>query len=49
MIADKGFDFLDAPIKRVASPYTPVPFSAVLEREYQPNEAKIVGTVKSLF
>ena len=49
MIADKGFDFLDAPIKRVASPYTPVPFSGVLEREYQPNEAKIVSTVKSLF
>jgi pyruvate/2-oxoglutarate/acetoin dehydrogenase E1 component len=49
MIADKGFDFLDAPIKRVASPYTPVPFSAVLEREYQPNEAKIVSAVKSLF
>jgi pyruvate/2-oxoglutarate/acetoin dehydrogenase E1 component len=49
MIADKRFDFLDAPIKRVASPYTPVPFSAVLEREYQPNEEKIVSTVKSLF
>jgi pyruvate/2-oxoglutarate/acetoin dehydrogenase E1 component len=49
MIADKGFDLLDAPIKRVASPYTPVPFSAVLEREYQPNEAKIIDTVKSLF
>jgi acetoin:2,6-dichlorophenolindophenol oxidoreductase subunit beta len=49
MIADRGFDFLDAPIKRVASPYTPVPFSAALEREYQPNEAKIVKAVQSLF
>ena len=49
MIADKGFDYLDAPIKRVASPYPPVPFSAVLEREYQPNEAKIIQAVKSLF
>jgi len=48
MIADKGFDYLDAPIKRVASPNTPVPFSAVLEREYQPNEAKIIRAVKSL-
>jgi pyruvate dehydrogenase E1 component beta subunit len=49
MIADKGFDSLDAPIKRVASPYAPVPFSGVLEREYQPNEEKIVKTVKSFF
>jgi len=49
MIADKGFDLLDAPVKRVASPYAPVPFSAVLEREYQPNEAKIIAAVRSLF
>lgn len=49
MIADKGFDFLNAPVKRVASPYAPCPFSAVLEREYQPNEAKIIAAVKSLF
>jgi pyruvate dehydrogenase E1 component beta subunit len=49
MIADEGFDLLDAPIKRVASPFTPVPFSAALERHYQPNEEKIIEAVKSLF
>ncbi|HWQ79478.1 MAG TPA: alpha-ketoacid dehydrogenase subunit beta [Anaerovoracaceae bacterium] len=49
MIADSGFDFLNAPIKRVGAPYTPVPFSSVLEREYQPNEEKIIKAVKSLF
>ena len=27
MVADKGFDTLDAPIKRVTAPHTPVPFS----------------------
>lgn len=49
MIADKGFDLLNAPIKRVGSPYTLVPFSPVLEREYQPYEGKIIKAVKSLF
>ncbi|MDR3295770.1 MAG: alpha-ketoacid dehydrogenase subunit beta [Clostridiales Family XIII bacterium] len=49
MIADKGFDFLDAPIKRVGAPYTPVPFSGALEKHYQPNEERIIRAVKSLF
>ena len=48
-LADEAFDYLDAPIKRVGSPFTPVPFAAVLERNYQPNEAKIIAAVKSLF
>jgi pyruvate dehydrogenase E1 component beta subunit len=48
IIADEGFDLLDAPIKRVASPWTPIPFSGVLEANYQPNEAKIVAAVKSI-
>ncbi|MDR0874908.1 MAG: alpha-ketoacid dehydrogenase subunit beta [Clostridiales Family XIII bacterium] len=48
-LADEAFDFLDAPIKRVGSPFTPVPFSAALERNYQPNEEKIIAAVKSLF
>ncbi|MDR3364071.1 MAG: alpha-ketoacid dehydrogenase subunit beta [Clostridiales Family XIII bacterium] len=48
-LADEAFDFLDAPIKRVGSPFTPVPFSAALERHYQPNEEKIAAAVKSLF
>ena len=31
MVADEGFDLLDAPIKRVTPPPTPVPFSPVHE------------------
>lgn len=48
-LADAAFDFLDAPIKRVGSPFTPVPFSAALEKHYQPNEEKIIAAVKALF
>jgi acetoin:2,6-dichlorophenolindophenol oxidoreductase subunit beta len=47
-IADEGFDFLDAPIKRVAAPDTPVPFSPVLEKAYMPNASRIVEAVRSL-
>jgi len=49
IIADEGFDLLNAPIKRVTAPDTPVPFSPVLEQAFLPNEAKIVAAVKELF
>ena len=48
-LADEAFDYLDAPVKRVGAPFTPVPFSSALERNYQPNEEKIIAAVKSLF
>ncbi|WP_274704701.1 transketolase C-terminal domain-containing protein, partial [Acetomicrobium sp. S15 = DSM 107314] len=34
MIAEEAFDYLDAPIKRVAAPFTPVPFSPPLEKDF---------------
>ena len=49
MVAEHGFDLLDAPIKRVAAPDTPVPFSPSLEQAYLPSVEKIVAAVKSLF
>jgi acetoin:2,6-dichlorophenolindophenol oxidoreductase subunit beta len=49
LAADEAFMWLDAPIKRVAAPDVPPPFAPVLEREYVPDEAKIVETVLSLF
>ncbi|MDR1571576.1 MAG: alpha-ketoacid dehydrogenase subunit beta [Clostridiales Family XIII bacterium] len=48
-LADEGFDLLDAPIKRVAAPFAPVPFSAALERLYQPDENRIMAAARSLF
>ncbi|TBW32173.1 alpha-ketoacid dehydrogenase subunit beta [Siculibacillus lacustris] len=49
VIADRGFNLLDAPIKRVTAPDTPVPFSPVLEAMFIPQAADITRAVKELF
>jgi pyruvate dehydrogenase E1 component beta subunit len=49
IIVEDGFGYLAAPIKRVAAPDVPVPRSQLLEKEYLPNEEKIMAAVKSLF
>ena len=48
VIADKAFDHLDAPVKRVTSPHSPVPYNSALEQEFMPQPADVVGTVKNL-
>jgi len=48
-IADECFDFLDAPVKRVGAPFTPVPFAPVLEKDYLPGKASIISAVKDIF
>ncbi len=48
IVADEGFDLLDAPIKRVTAPDTPVPFSPVLEDAYLPDAEKIKAAVLAL-
>ncbi len=47
-IADKGFDSLDAPIKRIASLDTPVPYSPPLENFYLPNKDKVIAAAREL-
>ncbi|AET69761.1 pyruvate/2-oxoglutarate dehydrogenase complex, dehydrogenase component beta subunit [Desulfosporosinus orientis DSM 765] len=49
LAAEECFDFLDAPIKRVAAPFTPIPFASNLEAAFIPDEAKIIAAVKSFF
>lgn len=49
IVCEEGFDYLDAPIKRVAAPDTPIPFAPILENEFIPSEDKIIKAVKSLF
>jgi len=49
LVAEECFDFLDAPIKRVAAPFTPIPFASNLEAGFIPDEAKIIAAVKSFF
>jgi pyruvate dehydrogenase E1 component beta subunit len=48
VIADKGFDLLDAPIKRLATPDVPIPFSPPMEKFVLPDDGKIVTAVKEL-
>ena len=48
MVVDKGFDYLDAPIKCINAPHAPVPFSKVLENAYIPDAARVVATVREL-
>ena len=46
LVADKAFSELDAPIKLVTAPHTPVPFSPPLEQFYIPSPERIVSTVQ---
>ena len=48
LISEHAFQHLDAPIKRVASLDTPVPFAPPLEEFYLPNTDKIVGALREL-
>ncbi|MBI2877113.1 MAG: alpha-ketoacid dehydrogenase subunit beta [Candidatus Tectomicrobia bacterium] len=48
LIADQAFDCLDAPIKRVAAPDIPVPFSPALERHYIPDAAQVLRAVREI-
>jgi len=48
LAADEVFEWLDAPIKRVAAPDVPAPFAPVLEHEYLPNEEKIIAAVEEI-
>ena len=41
-VAEEAIGYLDAPIRRIGAPFTPVPFSPVLEDSYIPNERQIV-------
>lgn len=47
-VAEKCFDYLEAPIKRVTAPHASVPFSPPEEAYYIPSPEKIVAAVKSL-
>ena len=48
VVAEEAIDYLDAPIKRVAEPDTPIPFSPPLEQYVIPDEKAIVKAVKEV-
>jgi 2-oxoisovalerate dehydrogenase E1 component beta subunit len=47
-IADKAFDYLDAPIKRVAALDVPTPYSPPLEAFVLPNKDKVLAAAREL-
>jgi pyruvate/2-oxoglutarate/acetoin dehydrogenase E1 component len=47
-VAEEAIDYLDAPIKRVAEPDTPIPFSPPLEQYVIPDEKAIIKAVKEI-
>ena len=47
-VQDKAFDYLDAPIKRVAQADVPAPYSGELERSALPNAEKVITAVKEI-
>ena len=49
MVAEEAFFWLDAPIKRVSAPDTPVPFAPMMEQFYVPSAERVVQAVRSLF
>ncbi|MGE5816093.1 MAG: alpha-ketoacid dehydrogenase subunit beta [Acidobacteriota bacterium] len=48
IIAEEGFEYLDAPIARLGSLDTPVPYAPPLEATFLPSAAKVVERVKEL-
>jgi pyruvate dehydrogenase E1 component beta subunit len=48
-IQERAFDYLDAPVGRVAGVEVPMPYSMVLERAAMPSESQVVDAVRALF
>ena len=47
-VAEEAFDYLDAPILRVAAPFCPVPFSPPLEKAFIPSEQQLIDAVRKV-
>lgn len=48
-VAEEAFQDLRAPVRRVAAPDAPVPFSPSQERFYQPGARDVISAIRSLF
>jgi 2-oxoisovalerate dehydrogenase E1 component beta subunit len=47
-IAQEGFENLDAPVRRLAAPDSPVPFAPVLEKAFIPQVGDVVAGIREL-
>ena len=48
LAADRGFDDLDAPVRRVTGIPSPTPYAPVLEEQVVPNVATIEAALRGL-
>ena len=48
IIAERAFDFLDAPIMRLTAPDCPVPYSPPLEQAFLPDVPKLLAAGREL-
>ncbi|MGW3093089.1 alpha-ketoacid dehydrogenase subunit beta [Streptomyces sp. NPDC001102] len=48
VVADEGFDLLDAPVRRIAGECVPLPFADALEERVIPTTEKVVAAVRGL-
>lgn len=48
LIADEAFEWLDAPVKRLGSTFTPVGFNRILEAAILPNTEKVMAAAREM-
>jgi pyruvate dehydrogenase E1 component beta subunit len=49
LVAEHGIFYLDAPIRRISVPDTPIPFAPAMERAVIPQLSQITGVIRELF
>jgi 2-oxoisovalerate dehydrogenase E1 component beta subunit len=49
VISERAFEYLDAPVIRMAPPDTPVPYSPPLEEYFLPNAEKVGKAIRALY
>jgi len=49
LVAERAFEYLDAPVLRVAPPDTPVPYSPPLEAHFLPDAEKVGKAIRALY
>lgn len=49
LVAERAFEYLDAPVVRLAPPDTPVPYSPPLEEDFLPNPGSVGKAIRALY
>ncbi len=45
VVQEKAFDYLDAPVERVGSKFTPLPFAPVMEQFVVPHKEDVLAAI----